>query len=276
MLPSRSSIRTLLLFICSIAIVIAVSSCFGGKSSKTLRLATTTSVQDSGLLSELMPAFEKRTGYRVEVKAVGSGKSLAMLRTGEADVAITHAPEEEQRAVAAGEVGRRVVFMHNEFVIVGPKADIDLVAGAGDFRDVLKKIAGSGRKFVSRGDGSGTHLREQALWKAAGVAADTDFIVRAQAGMADTLRRASKERAFALSDRSTFIISREDLDLAIVFQGDDELRNNYAVIEPAENTSGQRDGARALAEFVRSAEGRALIGRFGVEKAKEPLFTPEE
>lgn len=262
----------------AVFMVVALASCFGDKGGKTLRLATTTSLQDSGLLSELLPVFEKRTGYRVEVKAVGSGKALAMLRGGEADVAITHAPEEEQRAIAAGEAGRRVVFMHNDFVIVGPEAAANLVAGAGDFREVLKKIAGSGRKFISRADGSGTHLREQALWKAAGVAADSDFIVRAQAGMGDTLKLASSKEAFALADRSTYVRNRDDLDLAIVFQGDDELRNHYAVIEPAERSSSseQRNKARALADFVRSPDGRALIGRFGVETAKEPLFTPEE
>jgi tungstate transport system substrate-binding protein len=277
MTPERSLFRIFQIIV-AVVIVAAVASCSRDKGDKTLRLATTTSLQDSGLLYELLPAFEKRTGYRVEVKAVGSGKALAMLRGGEADVAITHAPEEEQRAIAAGEVGRRVVFMHNEFVIVGPEADASLVAGAGDFREVLKKIAGSGRKFISRGDGSGTHLREQALWREAGVAAGADFIVSAGAGMKATLERASKDGAFALTDRSTFLRHRDELDLAIVFQGDDELRNYYAVIEPAEKGSSaeQRDKARALADFVRSPDGRALIGRFGIETAKEPLFTPAE
>lgn len=276
MAPQRSLFRVFQILV-AIVIVAAVASC-DNKSGKTLRLATTTSLQDSGLLYDLLPAFEKRTGYQVEVKAVGSGKALAMLRGGEADVAVTHAPEEEQRAIAAGEAGRRVVFMHNEFVIVGPEAGASLVAGAGDFREVLKKIAGSGRKFVSRGDGSGTHLREMALWREAGVAEGADFIVSAKAGMKATLERASKDGAFALADRSTFLRHRDDLDLAIVFQGDDELRNPYAVIEPAERSSSaeQRDKARAFADFVRSPDGRALIGRFGVETAKEPLFTPEQ
>jgi tungstate transport system substrate-binding protein len=142
---------------------------------------------------------------------------------------------------------------------------------------VLRKIASSGKSFVSRGDGSGTHIREQALWKAAGVEEGAAHLVVAKAGMAETLKLASKEGAFTLTDRSTFVILRDDLDLAIVFQGDDELRNFYSVVEPAEKApSASRDGARALEEFVRSAEGRALIGRFGVDRAKESLFTPEE
>jgi tungstate transport system substrate-binding protein len=251
-----------------------VSQACSRGGGRPLRLATTTSVQDSGLLAELLPAFEKKAGYKVEVRAVGSGKALAMLSAGEADVAITHAPEEEQKAVSAGGASRRVPFMHNELVIVGPRDQADLVAGAGDFREVLRKIAGSGKKFVSRGDGSGTHLREQALWKAAGVASDAGQIVVAKAGMAETLKLASKEGAFALTDRSTFLVLRDDLDLGIVFQGDDELRNVYSVVEPSEKAD--RTGARALTDFMRSVEGRAIIGRFGIERTKESLFTPEE
>jgi tungstate transport system substrate-binding protein len=250
-----------------------LAACFGSKSGKTLRLTTTTSVQDSGLLAELLPAFEKSSGYKVEVRAVGSGKALSLLRTGEADVAITHAPEEEQRAVSAGQAARRTPFMHNAFVIVGPKDDAGLVAGASDVREVFRKIAASGRKFVSRADGSGTHQREQALWKAAGVAATSSFLIEAKAGMAEALKTASKEDAFALADRATFLAHRGDLDLAIVFQGDDELRNVYAVMEPP---GAEQPGARALAEFVRGAEGRGIIGAFGIKKLGEPLFSPED
>jgi tungstate transport system substrate-binding protein len=251
----------------------ALAACFGGKSSKTLRLATTTSVQDSGLLAELLPAFEKRSGYRVDVRAVGSGKALELLRAGEADVAITHAPDDENRAVSSGQAARRTPFMRSDFVVVGPKDSAETVAGASDIRDVLRKIAASGRKFISRSDGSGTHLREQALWKAAGIAASGSFLVEAKAGMAETLKVASDDDAFALTDRATFLAQRGDLDLAIVFQGDDELRNVYSVIEPA---GGEQAGARALTDFVRSAEGRAVIGAFGIKKLGEPLFSPED
>jgi tungstate transport system substrate-binding protein len=255
------------------AAALLLVACFGDKSGKTLRLSTTTSVQDSGLLAELLPAFEKRSGHRVEVRAVGSGKALELLGAGETDVAITHAPEDEQRAVSAGRASRRTPFMQSGFVIVGPKDGASIVAGASDVRDALRKIAASGRAFVSRGDGSGTHLREQALWKAAAISASSAFIVQAKAGMAETLKAASKEDAFALSDRATFLAHRDDLDLAIVFQGDDELRNVYAVIEPA---GAEQAGARALAEFVRSAEGRAIIGAFGVKSFGEPLFSLED
>jgi tungstate transport system substrate-binding protein len=246
-------------------------SCFGESTGERVRLATTTSVKDSGLLLELIPAFEKQSGYKVEIAAVGSGKALAMLAAGDADVAITHAPDAEQQAIAAGRAARRTPIMHNEFVVAGPKDQLALIAGAADFKDVLQRIASSGKKFVSRGDGSGTHLREQALWKEAGLASDAEFIIAAKAGMGETLELASRESAFALTDRATFISQRGELDLAIVFQGDAALHNVYAVIEPAEETS---EGARALATFLRSPEGRALIGGFGVEQFHEPLFTP--
>jgi tungstate transport system substrate-binding protein len=269
---SSKSVR----LVCFVLLVLTAAACFGGAKRKTLRLATTTSVQDSGLLADLLPAFERRGGYHVEVSAVGSGKALELLREGRADVAVTHAPESEQAAVAAGAVGRRTPFMHNDFVIVGPKDQAAVVAGASDFREVLRKIAASGRKFASRGDGSGTHQREQALWKAAGIET-SGFLLAASAGMGKTLELASREGAFALSDRSTFFARRGDLDLAIVFQGDDELRNVYSVIEAAAGRDGvDAGGARSLAEFVRSPEGRAVIGVFGVKTLGEPLFTPEE
>jgi tungstate transport system substrate-binding protein len=258
------------------ALVLASLSC--GRSEpaggRTLRLATTTSFVDSGLLRQLAPAFEKKTGYRIETSAVGSGKALLRLRDGSADVAITHAPSEEQAALAAGEIGARTPFMHNEYVVVGPKDQIGVVAGASSATEALRRIAASGRRFVSRGDGSGTNQRELALWKTAEIAADSAFIVRADAGMAATLQRASDEGAFTLADRSTFLAKQKDLELAIVLQGDPSLRNVYAVLEPKASAGVNTAGARALAEFVTSPEGRALIGAFGVETLGEPLFTP--
>ncbi|MDI1449874.1 substrate-binding domain-containing protein [Polyangium sp. 6x1] len=242
---------------------------------RALQLATTTSLKDAGLLDELLPAFEAKTGYRVEVNALGSGKALRALREGTADVAITHAPAEEQAAVAAGEVGRRSPFMHNEFVLVGPANQVGIVAGAGDVQEALRRIASSGRSFVSRGDDSGTNQREMALWKATGIGTNSAFILRANAGMGETLERASDEGAFALSDRATFVTKQKDLKLAIVFQGDAALRNTYAVIEPKASAGGNADGARAFTEFLLSSEGRAIIGAFGVKASGEPLFTPE-
>ncbi|MDC0744095.1 substrate-binding domain-containing protein [Polyangium mundeleinium] len=242
---------------------------------RALRLATTTSLKDAGLLDELLPAFEAKSGCRVEVNALGSGKALRALREGTADVAITHAPAGEQAAVAAGEVGRRSPFMHNEFVLVGPADQVGVVAGAGDVQEALRRIASSGRTFVSRGDDSGTNQRERALWKAAGIDTKGAFLVQANAGMGETLERASDEGAFTLSDRATFVAKQKDLKLSIVFQGDAALRNTYSAIEPKAGAGANAEGARAFTEFLRSAEGRAIIGAFGVKASGEPLFTPE-
>jgi tungstate transport system substrate-binding protein len=253
-------------------------SCGGGKKAppggRALRLATTTSVVDSGLLDIIGPEFQKRTGYRLEASAVGSGKALAMLAAGEVDVAITHAPSDEAKAVAAGQASGRTPFARNDYVIVGPRDQAMTVAGGGDVKDVLREIARSGKTFVSRGDDSGTHRKEQALWRAAGVSAR---VVSTGAGMAATLERASKEKSFALADRATFITHRKKLALAILFQGDADLANVYAVVEPPAGGKGvNEEGARALAEFVRSEDGRALIGSYGVKQVGESLFTPVE
>lgn len=257
-------------------LVMALASCFGScsdSSGGTVRLATTTSVHDSGLLEVLLPAFEKKTGLKVEVAAVGSGKALKRLGASEADVAITHAPEAEKKAVAEGQAASRIPVMHNHFVIVGPSEQLSLVAGAGDVREVLQRLAKAEATFVSRGDGSGTHMREQALWKMAGLTPDAGFITATNAGMGETLKVASEKGAFALTDRATFVSRRDDLELAIVFQDDDELANVYAVLLPGGESS---EGAKAFADFLRSAEGRALIGGFGVERFGEALFTPED
>ncbi|AKT40774.1 substrate-binding domain-containing protein [Chondromyces crocatus] len=259
--------------IVGIAVMVALlSACSRSKEGKVLRLSNTTSLQDSGLLAVLLPAFEAQSGHRVEVTAVGSGKALEATQLGQADMAVTHAPSAEVAALAAGRIGRRTPFMHNEFVIVGPAGLVAVTAGAGDVREAMRRIAGSGRKYVSRGDGSGTHQREEVVFESAGIPTAASFVVVSRAGMAETLVRASKEGAFALSDKATFLAQRRHLDLVIVFQGDSELRNTYSVLEPPGDAEGE--GAQAFVRFLRSVEGRALIGQFGVKEYGEPLFTP--
>lgn len=248
----------------------------GGDQGKPLRLATTTSVQDSGLLGTLIPAFESQSGRKVEISAVGSGKAIALLSAGQADVALTHSPEDELRALAAGEIARRTPLMRNEFVLVGPAEHAQVVAGEGDAVAALRAIASAKHTFVSRGDGSGTHLREQSLWASAGVpAADRPFLV-ANAGMGETLQMASREHAFTLSDRATYLARRTDLELVIVFQGGAALDNVYSVLEPASAGKADAAGALAFTDFLRSEPARSLIGGFGVQTYGEPLFTPIE
>jgi tungstate transport system substrate-binding protein len=266
----RTIASILLLLVALLAVACGRSGPAGGR---VLHLATTTSVKDSGLLDVLAPAFEKKTGYHLDINAVGSGKALGLVEDGGADVAITHAPEDEQAALAAGIIAQRTPFMHNEFVLVGPRDQAGVIAGAGSAVAALRAIAASGRKFASRGDDSGTHRRELALWKAAGVDPMSSFVVHTGAGMAKTLALASDEGAFALCDRATYLARQKDLKLAVVFQGDAALRNTYAVIEPKGGT-GNVAGAHELELYVLSPEGRAVIGAFGIDTLGEPLFTP--
>jgi tungstate transport system substrate-binding protein len=270
-MKAGSRVRWVLWALLSVALLISLGACRRARG-KTLQLATTTSVQDSGLLEPVLAAFEEASGYAIEVRAVGSGRALEMLAAGDADMALTHSPEDEQAAVAQGTASRRVPVMVNELVLVGPIEHAPVVVGASDVLDAMRRIAGSGKKFVSRADQSGTHRKERALWAAAGVRS-MDFVVSANAGMAEALTLASKTEAFALCDRSTFLAHRSALDLVIVFQGDEALRNVYSVVEPKAGAAGS-EGARAFADWMRSPAARARIGTFGLRDLGEPLFTP--
>ncbi|MFZ6182060.1 substrate-binding domain-containing protein [Nannocystis pusilla] len=254
----------------------ACLACGGGERARPLRLATTTSVHDSGLMGVLGPAFTAASGRPVEVVAVGSKRAIELLATGQVDGAVTHSPVEEAQALASGRIGGRVPVMRNAYVLVGPAAAAGVVAGATDIRGALRAVAGSGRRFVARGDESGTHQRELQLWAAAGVPSESAFILRIHGSMAEALALAAREHAFTLSDRATFLARRGDLGLAVLFQGGSDLDNVYSVLEPAPQAGGDLDGARAFVEFLRSPAGRSLIGSFGVDTVGEPLFTPVE
>jgi tungstate transport system substrate-binding protein len=240
---------------------------------RLLHLATTASVKDSGLFDVLAPAFEKKTGYHLDIRAVGSVKALTLVQDGVVDVAISHAPEDEEAAFAAKIIARRTPFMHNEFVIAGPRDQAAVLAGAGTAIAALRAIAASGRKFASRADDSGTHRRERLLWKSAGLDPMGAFILHTKTSMAATLALASDEGAFVLCDRATFLANQKETRLVIVFQGDAALRNTYSVIEP-NGAPGNLAGAHELAQYVVSPEGRAVIGAFGIDTLGQPLFTP--
>jgi tungstate transport system substrate-binding protein len=229
---------------------------------RVVRVATTTSVVDSGLMAKLVPLYQKRHDVRVEVASVGSGEALARLARGEADVAITHAPDEELELAQAGRA-RRTVVWRNDFVVVGPPDAASIVAGAGDVADALARIARSERPFVSRADDSGTHRRERTLFARAGVVPRRR--VEAHAGMAATLARTAQLGGFTLSDKATFLARKKSLDLVILYQDDDALANEYAVME--------RDDA-SWSTFLGSEDARAIVGAHGVREHAEPLFTP--
>lgn len=239
-------------------------------------LATTTSLQDSGLLDSLTPPFERSCRCRLKVIAAGSGQSLALGARGEADVVLAHAPALERQYVAAGSLVERRLVMTNDFVLVGPPDDPARIRDAPSVEEVLRRIAARRAGFASRGDSSGTHLLERELWRRAGVSPAGDWYLQVGQGMGATLRVASQKRAYTLTDRGTYLAQRQTLALAILFQGGPELLNVYHVLipNPARFPRVNREGGKAFADFMVSPAAQALIGRFGVARFAEPLFHP--
>jgi tungstate transport system substrate-binding protein len=239
-----------------------------------LRLATTTSTENSGLLAWLLPPFEEREGVEVQVIAVGTGQALAVAKRGDADLVLVHARTLEDAFVAEGwGVDRRDV-MWNDFVVLGPRADPAGVRGSKDAAAALLAIAKSGAKFVSRGDASGTHVRENELWKRAGGRPAWDGYLEAGAEMGGTLTRSDELRAYTLSDRGTYVAFRRRLELDVMVEGDPSLRNPYGVIlvNPEKHPHVNAAVARRLLEYLTSPEGRARIEAFRVDG--EVLFHP--
>ncbi len=248
--------------------------------AKVVILATTTSTVDSGLLDALVPAFEKAAGYVVKTISVGSGQAMAMGRRGEADVLLVHSPADEQRLVEEGAGVHRRLVMHNDFVIVGPASDPAKVKTAKTAKEAMARIAQAGALFVSRGDSSGTHSKEQGLWKAAGVSPEGQrWLQQTGLGMGATLNVASEKGGYTLTDRATWLaLSRaRKLALEIVLEREPLLLNVYHVIEvnPGRWQRVNGPGGRAFADFMVAPATQASIGTFGVEKFGAPLFVPD-
>jgi tungstate transport system substrate-binding protein len=247
------------------------------QSARSLILATTTSTQDSGLLDVLIPRFEKESGIEVKVIAVGTGAALRMAARGDADAVLVHAPAAEQPYVQSGDLvdGRGV--MHNDFVIVGPAEDPAGARGLKTISDVMRAIAARGR-FVSRGDDSGTHTQELAMWAAAGI--DPRSLTQREEtgqGMGATLNVADQKRAYSLTDRGTYLSLKKRLGLVILFQGDARLRNVYHVyaVSPGKHPRARRAEARELIDFLVSAPIQRAIAAFKRDEYGEPLFFPD-
>jgi len=246
-------------------------------AQKVLILATTTSTQDSGLLDELIPRFEKQTGYSVKTIAVGSGQAMAMGKRGEADVLLVHSPEAEKALVAEGSGVNRRIVMHNDFILVGPAQD---PAGIRSHTamEALQRIAAAKVTFLSRGDNSGTHAMELKLWKATSVPFEGQaWYQQTGQGMGQTLAIAADKRAYTLSDRGTYLALQKKLGLAILHEGDPSLRNVYHVIEvnPTRFPKVNAAGARAFADFMVSKDVQARIKEFGIATFGSPLFFPD-
>jgi tungstate transport system substrate-binding protein len=259
------------------ALLVSTLTLVGCGQDRDVILATTTSTQDSGLLDELLPAFEERTGYRVKTIAVGTGEALAMGSRGDADVLLAHAPDREKEMVEAGVAINRRIVMHNDFLIVGPMDDPADVNGGSDGAESVAKIAGARARFVSRGDNSGTHFREQSLWASASVEPSGDWYLSTGQGMGATLLIASEMGGYTLTDRGTYLALRERIELVPHVEGDPQFLNIYSVMEvnPERFPMVNAVAARAFGDFLVGAEAQELIRVFGVERFGQPLFFPD-
>jgi len=244
---------------------------------KAVILATTTSTQDSGLLDDLIPRFEKQTGYVVRTIAVGSGQALAMGKKGEADVLLVHSPDAEKALMADGSGANRRIVMHNDFILLGPATDPAGVRGKAAIA-AFQAIATGRVPFISRGDNSGTHAQEKKLWAAAGLKPEGQaWYQQTGLGMGQTLAVASEKRVYTLSDRGTYLALRKKLGLQLLSEGDAALLNVYHVIEvnPARFPKVNAPGARAFADFLVSKDVQTVIKDFGIGPFGSPLFFPD-
>ncbi len=247
--------------------------------SRDVILATTTSTRDAGLLDTLVPLFERQTGYKVKVIAVGSGQALEMGRRGDADVVLAHAPDAERVLADSGYVVRRRLVMHNDFLIVGPPGDPAALRGMNDAVAALRRIAERAQPFVSRGDRSGTHQMEQKLWRVAGIQASGagSWYVEAGHGMGETLQMADEKRAYTITDRATYLAWRDKLQLLPMVEGDPLLYNVYHVLELNSRNAPRINvaGGKAFADFMVAPATQALIGEFGKARFGQSLFIPD-
>jgi tungstate transport system substrate-binding protein len=244
------------------------------QAAQPLRLATTTSTENSGLLGYLLPAFEKHSGMSVQVIAVGTGNALRIARAGDVDVVMVHARTAEQRFVANGYGVDRREIMYNDFVVVGPGGDPAGIAESNGVVEALQRIAASGNRFVSRGDDSGTNKKELTLWQMAGVKPGRGWYVESGLGMGKVLQMASELDAYTLTDRGTWLAYRGHLELALLLQGDPPLFNPYGVIavNPERHPDVNYAGATALIDWLASPQGQTMIARYTVDG--QVLFRP--
>jgi tungstate transport system substrate-binding protein len=259
-----------------VAIIAAITPGFAAEQS--IILASTTSVESSGLLANILPQFTAKTGIAVNVVAQGTGKALDTARRGDADVMLVHDPEAEQQFMDEGHGSTRRQIAWNDFIVVGPSADPARIRGGNDSVAALQAIASAQAPFVSRGDRSGTNAAELRLWKIAGQTPDTlgkeKWYRDVGGGMGQALNAASAMNAYTLSDRGTWLSFNNKGSLIVVVEGDRRLINRYDVIElsPEKHAGSKLGAAKILADWLASAEGQQAIGAFQVNGQK--LFNP--
>jgi tungstate transport system substrate-binding protein len=249
-----------------------------GAQEKFITVSSTTSTEQSGLFKHLLPVFEKKTGIRVRVVAVGTGQALDIGRRGDADVVFVHAKPLEEKFVAEGQGVKRYDVMYNDFVLVGPKSDPARVRGGKDILEAFRKIRDTRSPFVSRGDKSGTHFAELTLWKEAGIDIAKErgpWYRDTGQGMGPALNSAAGMNAYILSDRGTWLSFKNRGDLAIAVEGDKRLFNQYGVmlVNPEKHPNVKKEWGQAFVDWLISPEGQKTIADYRIDG--EQLFFPD-
>ena len=257
-----------------LVLLVALASTAFAAAPRPVTLATTTSVQDTGLLDALLPGFEHSTGIDVKVIAVGTGQALQLARRSDADVALVHAPDLEREFIRQGHSAGHWRLMYNYFVIVGPAKDPAKGGSASTAAQAMKRIADAKALFVSRGDTSGTNQKELALWKAAKIKPAGDWYIEAGSGMAATLRLADEKDAYTLSDIGTYLSQKSRLRLVVLYERGGELLNQYSLmaVSPNKHPSVNYDGGMRLISYFLAPATLKRIAAFGVDRFGQPLF----
>src|SRR3990172_7061295 len=258
--------------------VVGIGIGIGVSADKEIICASTTSTENSGLFAYILPTFEKKTGIKVKVVARGTGAAIEMGKRGDADVVFVHAKEQELKAVEEGYFVNRHDVMYNDFVIIGPMNDPAKIKGIKSASEAFRKIAESGNLFVSRGDNSGTNMKELSIWKITRIDPKSQkWYLEVGQGMEKTQRIANEKHAYTLTDRGTWLATREKdkLEMVIVLEGDPVLFNQYGVmaVNPEEQKHVKYKEAMEFIKWLISKEGQEAIGSFK-DKLGNQLFIP--
>lgn len=262
-------------FIGCLVACLALMMVSGVLAESRLKMSTTTSTENSGLLKVLLPPFEKANNCKVDVIAVGTGKALKLGANGDVDVVFVHARKAEDKFVADGNGVDRRDVMHNDFIIVGPKSDPAGLKKAKTAVEAFKLLAQGKAEFVSRGDDSGTNKKEKQLWKAAGITPKGKWYIEAGQGMGAVLQMAFNKKAYTMTDRGTYIAYEDKIDLAILFQGNKAMFNPYGIIavNPKKFPKANYDLAKKFIAYVTGPEGQKIIKDY--KKKGKQLFFPD-
>ena len=264
--------------ICTVVLILTLLLPMAAQAADRLKLSSTTSTDNTGLLAYLLPMFEAQTGLKVDVIAVGTGKALKLAENGDVDITLVHAPASEIKFVEDGHGVNRRKVMANYFVFVGPEKDPAGVKSAGSAEEAFKRMAESRSPFVSRGDNSGTHIKEQSIWKAVlgDIPTGKSWYLESGKGMGETLTIADEKLGYTLSDSGSYLKYSDKVDLKMLFvKSSDLLYNPYGImaVNPEKQPHVKYEGAMKLIDFMVSEEGQKLIGEF-TDKFGNKLFVP--